>query len=102
MARNRLELQTILETILASRNVYFQPPENLKLQYPAIVYNHERYWLNHADNNQYLKYRKYEIMLIDRNPESPYEQQLEDLPMCSFVRRFVSDNLHHYVFNIYF
>ena len=102
MARDRVELQEILEQVLGSRNVYFQPPENLKLNYPAIVYNHERYWLNHADNQQYLNYRKYEIMLIDRNPESVFEKALEDLPMCAFERRFVSDNLHHYVFNIYF
>jgi len=30
----RLELQNLLENILGSRNVYFQPPENLKLNYP--------------------------------------------------------------------
>ena len=36
---SRLELQTLLEEILGSRNVYFQPPESVKMNYPAIVYS---------------------------------------------------------------
>ena len=34
----RLELQSELEKILGSRNVYYQPLPSLKLQYPCIVY----------------------------------------------------------------
>lgn len=34
----RYELQAVLEGILGSGNVYFQPPENLKMRYDCIVY----------------------------------------------------------------
>ena len=37
--RNRLDLQKIFEDILGSKNVYFQPPESLKMKYPAIRYS---------------------------------------------------------------
>ena len=35
---SRLDLQTFLEELLESKNVYFQPPESVKMNYPAIVY----------------------------------------------------------------
>ena len=34
----RLELQSKLEELLGTRNVYYQPPESIKIGYPAIVY----------------------------------------------------------------
>ena len=37
--KTRLELDEELVKILGSKNVYFQPPESLKLNYPAIVYS---------------------------------------------------------------
>ena len=35
---SRPNLQAKLEEILGNKNVYFQPPESLKLNFPAIVY----------------------------------------------------------------
>ena len=40
---NRLDLQALLEDLLGSRNVYYQPPESDKMNYPAIVYALEDY-----------------------------------------------------------
>ena len=34
----RLELQTKLENLIQSRNVYFQPPASVRLVYPCVVY----------------------------------------------------------------
>ena len=39
MKRTRLTLQTKLEDLLGSKHVYYQPPENLKMEYPAIRYS---------------------------------------------------------------
>lgn len=39
MAKSRIDLQYLLENILGSRHVYFQPPETVKMNYPAIVYS---------------------------------------------------------------
>ena len=38
MAKTREELHELLVSVLGSRNVYFQPPESIRMQYPAIVY----------------------------------------------------------------
>ncbi len=102
MARPRVELQMILEQLSGSSGVYFQPPENLKLQYPCIIYNRDRSWDVWGDNGKYLRYKGYSITRISRNPDDSVLDQLELLPMCSFVRHYVADNLNHDVFVIYF
>ena len=50
---SRPNLQTKLEQILGSRNVYFQPPESIKLNYPAIVYKRSNIQNTFADNEVY-------------------------------------------------
>ena len=51
----RQTLQSELEAILGSRNVYYQPPANLKMQYPAIRYKKQKIISKKADNKKYLK-----------------------------------------------
>lgn len=36
---NRLNLHEEFATLLGSNNVYFQPPESVKLNYPCIKYS---------------------------------------------------------------
>lgn len=102
MARPRLELQTLLEETLRSQNVYFQPPANLKLRYPCLIYNRDSSWDVWADDRKYLYYKGYSMTYITRNPDDPKVDRLELLPMCSFDRHYVADNLNHYVYTIYF
>ena len=66
---NRLDLQATFEKILGRRNVYFQPPESVKLNYPAIVYAIKDVETTFADNRAYLKAPSYEVTLIDKNPD---------------------------------
>ena len=47
---SRPELQTKLEELLGNRNVYYQPPESVKIEYPAIVYSKIRIDTRSADN----------------------------------------------------
>lgn len=98
----RLSLQSLLEEILGSRNVYFQPPENIRVDYPCIVYNLSDIDSKHADNLLYRYQKKYTLTLASRDPDTNLVDKLLTLPMCSYDRSFVSDNLNHYVFDIYF
>ena len=98
---SRLELQTTFEGVLGSRNVYFQPPESVKIQYPAIVYKLAAIRVDHANNRAYKNSPSYEATLIDKNPDSKYVEKLLELPYCSFDRSFASDNLNHFVFTIH-
>lgn len=99
---SRLELQTTLEEILGSRNVYFQPPSSVRMQYPAIIYSRKDIEKRPADDRTYHKLPSYEVILIDKNPDSKYVEKIFDLPYCSFDRHYESDNLNHDVFTLYF
>ena len=99
---SRLELQTLLEEILGSRNVYFQPPESVKMNYPAIVYGLDNIESSFANDGVYSSKKKYLVTVIDDDPDSPIVDKITALPTCRFNRHFQSDNLNHYVFILYF
>lgn len=100
---SRLELQRKLEEILGSKNVYFQPPENLKMKYPCITY--ERYvgYEPRANNKTYLNVPGYLVTIIDRDPENKIGAKLDkSIQYCRWSRRFINDNLNHDVYIIYY
>lgn len=99
---NREELQTLLEEVLGSRNVYFQPPSNIHMNYPAIVYSRNRIANDHANDDVYRQSLSYELTVIDANPDSEIVSNISLLPMCRHDRHFKSDNLNHDVFTIYY
>ena len=98
---NRLDLQAKFEAILGSHNVYFQPPESVKLSYPAIVYAIKDVETTFADNRAYLKAPSYEVTLIDKNPDNAFVEAILDIPYCTFDRHYKADNLNHYVFTLF-
>ena len=97
----RLELQSSLEEILGSRNVYFQPPSNISLKYPCIKYHLTDIFTNDADNIKYFKKRRYILTLIHKDPDNEIVDKLIDFG-CAFDRFYAADNLNHYVFMIYY
>lgn len=101
MAR-RLELQEKLEELLGSRNVYYQPPETIKMEYPAIVYSKSDIESRHADDTVYSSMTSYEVIVIDRRPDNPVIEELMKLRYCSFARNYKSDNLEHDVLRLYY
>lgn len=98
----RLELQTKLEELLGSRNVYYQPPATIQMSYPAIVYSKELYDIKTANDYIYLKKKRYSLTVIDRRPDNPVIEKLMELPLCGYDRHYTSDNLHHDVLTIYY
>lgn len=102
MARPRTELQTILENLIGSRNVYFQPPESLKLKYPCIVYERSNVHKTAADNLAYRLMKQYQVTYIAGDPDSDIPDKMLELEHCSYDRHFAADNLNHDVFTIYF
>lgn len=98
---SRLNLQTKLEEILGSRNVYYQPPASVKMKYPAIVYTRKNIETRFANNVVYMQSSSYEVVLIDKNPDSEFVDKILRIPYCSYDRHYTSDNLNHDVFTIY-
>lgn len=98
----RLELQALLEDIVGSRNVYFQPGPNIEMEYPCIVYTRSNIFTRRADNRPYLHKDRYSLTIIDRDPDSVIVREVAGLPLCSYDRSFVAEQLNHTVFTIYF
>ncbi len=82
--------------------MYYQPPASIFIKYPAIVYS--RYYIENtfANNCVYLQATAYQVTVIDEDPYSEIVKKVSKLPMCNFDRHFVSDNLNHDVFTLYF
>lgn len=99
---SRLNLQSDLEAILGSKNVYYQPPASVQMKYPAIVYSRKKIENVHANNSVYLQRLSYEVTVIDRKPDSECSVKVSRLPLCTFDRHFTSDNLHHDVYTLYY
>ncbi len=95
---SRLDLQNLLEFILGSRNVYYQPPESIKIKYPAIVYRRNDIDNNFADDIVYMQNHTYQIIVIDADPDSEIVDRVSRLPMCRYDRHYTSDNLNHDIF----
>lgn len=98
----RLKLHETLCEVLGTRNVYFQPPESVKMNYPAIVYSLRRIEKRSANNHAYIQSDSYDVTVIDKDPDSGIINDILQLPMCSLDRHFKSDNLNHYAFTLYF
>lgn len=98
---DRVGLQQKLETILGARHVYFQPPENLKITYPAIIYHLDTISDRKADNRMYNTHYRYEVILIDKDPDNQYIDGIMSIPQCVYGRTYIADNLNHYLFYIY-
>lgn len=96
----REQLQTLLEAICG--NVYFQPPPNVQMEFPAIVYERWRPETYHANNLPYCVINQYQLTVISRSPDEPLVATIATLPLCRHERFYVADNLNHDVFSIYF
>lgn len=99
----RVELQSALEDVLGSKNVYFQPPATIKMSYPAIVYSLDRDTHWNANDEIYLMKKRYTLTVIDKNPDTTIPDSLiYSFQYCSFDRHYKADNLNHYVLTIFY
>lgn len=98
---DRLELHSVLQELLGSSNVYYQPPESIKMQYDAIRYSKKTVDSKYANDRKYSMIDCYEVIVISRLPDNPVIKKLLSLPYCSYDRHYVADNLHHDVLTIY-
>lgn len=81
-------------------HIYFQPPETVKMSYPAVVYSLSNMPIRHAGNKPYKSAKQYQITAVDKDPDSRLPDKIAELPTVRFVRFFASDNLSHWVFAI--
>ena len=100
----RQRFHELLVGALGSRNVYFQPPETVKMQYPCIVYHRGEIdpRTAYADGLLYRTTKAYVVTVIDQDPDSLIPDRVQQLPYSRLTRSFTNQNLNHDVFTIYY
>lgn len=100
----RAELQAYLQTIADTVNgrVYYQPPEDVKLSYPCIIYKRGLIESKHANNKAYMYRTRYDVTLIDHDPDSAMIPLIVETELADFSTHFTADNLNHDVFTLYY
>lgn len=100
---SRLILHEELCKILGSRNVYFNPPETVKMKYPAIRYSLSGVDLAHANDKIYKNTNQYSITVIDENPDSKiYVDIMKHFSMCRPSGPYLADGLNHFPLTLYY
>lgn len=97
---SRLDLNTLLETFTS--NVYFQPGSSITMTYPCIVYELSDVKTEHANNSPYNHEKKYQVTVIDRDPDTTIPNEIQNLEKSSFDRFFTTKGLNHYVYTLFF
>lgn len=103
MANAREQLQSELETLLGCRHVYFQPPPEHMMEYPAIRYKLSNIGTVKADNKTYKIDHAYELTYVTEDPESSLvDQLLKHFEYIRFGTHYIADGLNHYTFTLYY
>lgn len=104
----RLEFHEILCELVnitepnGDRHTYFDPPNSVLMRYPAIRYSRKPNGGVYANNSIYKHLTAYSVVVIDEDPESELLKKVRALPYCHHDTHYISDNLHHDVFTIYY
>lgn len=102
-SQNRLKLHKELKELLGNANVYFQPPENVKIKYPCIIYSKNAPRTRSSENKTYLVFDYYEIQLIEREAETDMDaKMLDHFSMIRVGRKYVYENLYHTTYSLYY
>jgi hypothetical protein len=98
---NRLELHTSLLQFIP--NVYFQPPSNIQMVYPCIVYNKFDKLNKFGNDASYSSKQGYRLIVIERDPDSDVADNIEGFfQYCLIGQYYTVDNLHHTTIELYY
>lgn len=108
----REKLHSEFVQLLGSTNVYFQPPESLKLKYPCIVYFETPSDQKYADDKTYLYTRHYDVIFINNSPDgiiiidrskiNIVSKLIRSFSMIRHSRHYTSGNLYQDAFSLYY
>lgn len=99
----RMKIQEMLKKHLGIKNLYFDPPRSIQMKFPCVVYDMENPVIQYADDRPYQFSYRWNITIIDRDGTKGeyYLRKMLELPYCSFDRKFVTDNLYHFIFTLH-
>lgn len=99
----RILFQELLEGLVGPNvKVYFQPPSNVAMTYPCIRYKRDGAQTQFADNTPHRFTQRYQVTVIDRDPDSIIPSLVAKLPLCRFDRFYAADDLNHDIYTLFF
>jgi hypothetical protein len=86
---NRMKLDASLKELLGlTFHVYFQPPNNIELQYPACIYTFDGFNNRVADNALFMQFERYSLRLIVATQVEPIVLSLMKNPKFTYVTSY--------------
>lgn len=110
MSQTRIEIQRellhdTLSNVDGVKKAYFQPPSEAQLVYPCIIYELSDLNATYADNKRFFTFPRYTLTLIDKNPESPIQEEILNLGNGCYVqfdRFFTINGMNHWTYSLTF
>lgn len=99
--RTYRDLLRLLQQAVQHDRVYFQPPENLKIGCPAVVFHLSKIEIDRASDVPYKGAKEYSVTLITKDPEPDVIDEILKIPYSSLDTTYISDGMNHFVFTIY-
>jgi len=98
---HRLDLQNELKTFIP--NVYFQPPANIQMVYPCIVYNKTGKTHKFGNDRIYMWTQEYQITVMETDPDSVVADNMEKhFQYCTLDQNFTVGNLNHTTLKLFY
>ena len=104
-----------LKDLLGTEEVYFQPGSDVHgdedeniiisgINYPCFIVKRTSAFQPKASDRTYLFRPRYELTYINQDEPDPeiLVEVMDKFPHSTYDRHFVSDNLHHDVFSIFY
>lgn len=99
----RLKLHEELCSLLGNKCCYFNPPDNIQLKYPCIVYRRLRPDVKKADNKRYTTKDHYRLTVISRDPDYELPDTISDtFPYATIENQANVNNLSHTYIDLYY
>lgn len=99
--KTRAEMQSMLEDVLGSSNVYFQAPPNTGMSYPCIVFRFVRFNIQRADNKPYVVSGHWEVHHMYKNPKNDLKEKfIFEVPFCTWDKRLVAKDVYNDYYKI--
>ena len=99
--RTYRDLLRLLQQVVQPNPVYFQPPENLKIGYPAVVFHLSKIEIDRASDVPYKGAKEYSVTFITKDPEPDVIDEILKIPYSSLDTTYISDGMNHFVFTVY-
>jgi len=99
--RTYRDLLHLLQKAVDHNRVYFQPPENLKIGYPAVIFHLSKIKVDHAGDVPYKGAREYSVTLITKDPEPEVLDEILKIPYTTLDTTYITDGMNHFVFTTY-